>query len=258
MNILKIALNAGALGKKEGQEEAPDHILKSTEELYMNESRILPILNIEDVDVDNSDFEGSCKKIFEKVNALDSFSILLGGDHSLTYPAFKAFAQNNDNPGLVIFDAHPDLMDNFKTHEDYLKSLIEDKILNPKNVIIVGVRNWEQSEIEYLRDKKIKFFTMKNITEEGIHDISDTVMSNARRWGSLYISIDIDAVDPAFAPGTGHIEPGGLSSRELIYFLQRLKNLQNLKMADIVEVNPKKDVNQMTSKLAAKIIWELG
>ena len=82
------------------------------------------------------------------------------------------------------------------------------------------------------------------------------VMEKARKFENLYISLDIDSVDPAFAPGTGCIEPGGLASRELIYFIQRLKLLKNLRMMDIVEVNPKIDVNNMTSKLAAKVIGE--
>ena len=74
----------------------------------------------------------------------------------------------------------------------------------------------------------------------------------------VYISLDIDVVDPAFAPGTGYPEPAGLTSRQLFYMLHRLKNLKNINIIDIVEVNPKKDINNMTSKLAAKILAELN
>ena len=97
---------------------------------------------------------------------------------------------------------------------------------------------------------------MKEITTEGIHEISESVMAAAKDFEALYVSIDIDVLDPAFAPGTGCTEPAGLTSRELIYFVQRLKLLKNLKIVDIVEINPKKDVNNMTSKLGAKIIAE--
>ena len=99
---------------------------------------------------------------------------------------------------------------------------------------------------------------MKKISEESLHDITDAIMSAAKNFSHLYISIDIDAVDPAFAPGTGYPEPAGLTSRQLFYMLHRLKNLKNINIIDIVEVNPKKDINNMTSKLAAKILVELN
>ena len=83
-------------------------------------------------------------------------------------------------------------------------------------------------------------------------------MAAAKNFSHLYISIDIDAVDPAFAPGTGYPEPAGLTSRQLLHMLHRLKNLKNINIIDIVEVNPKKDINNMTSKLAAKILVELN
>jgi len=99
---------------------------------------------------------------------------------------------------------------------------------------------------------------MKEIAIEGKREVCESIMSVAREWDGSYLSIDIDALDPAYAPGTGHSEPGGLTTRQLIYFIQRLKILKNLNAADIVEVNPKKDVNDMTSKVAAKLIAELA
>ena len=99
---------------------------------------------------------------------------------------------------------------------------------------------------------------MKEISEENIHEVTDALMSITKNFSHLYISIDIDVVDPAFAPGTGYPEPAGLTSRQLIYMLHRLKNLKNINIIDIVEVNPKKDINNMTSKLAAKILAELN
>ena len=80
----------------------------------------------------------------------------------------------------------------------------------------------------------------------------------AKNFDNLYISIDIDVIDPAFAPGTGYIEPAGLTSREFLYFLHRLKNLKNIRGYDIVEINPKKDINNLTTKLGAKILVELN
>ncbi|MEM4368887.1 MAG: arginase family protein, partial [Candidatus Woesearchaeota archaeon] len=75
-------------------------------------------------------------------------------------------------------------------------------------------------------------------------------------FDGLYVSIDIDVVDPAFAPGTGYPEPGGFSSRDLIYFLQRLRLLKNFMALDVVEINPLKDVQDLTVKLGAKLLVE--
>ena len=104
----------------------------------------------------------------------------------------------------------------------------------------------------------MKYYTMNEITTEGKDVVCDAIMAAAKDFGALYLSIDIDSVDAAFAPGTGYPEPGGLTSRELLYFIQRIKLLKNLKASDIVEVNPEKDVNGITSKLAAKIVVELA
>ena len=98
---------------------------------------------------------------------------------------------------------------------------------------------------------------MNLIAEEGKEAICDTIMAAAKNFDALYLSIDLDAVDAAFAPGLTYPEVGGLTSRELLYFLHRLKKLKNLKAADIVELNPDKDSNNITALLAAKLVVEL-
>ena len=181
--------------------------------------------------------------------------LYIGGDHSITYDIFS----KNKCEGLLVLDAHPDVYEEFKTatHLDWLKFLIDEKKIKAENVMIVGIRSFHKKEIEYLRDKKVKFITMKSIYENGFKDIVEAVMESSSKFNSLYLSIDIDVVDPAFAPGVGYIEPGGLSARELIYFIHRIKNLKNLRKVDIVEVNVNRDFNDMTAKLAAKLIYEL-
>jgi agmatinase len=251
MNILKIPFSAGSLGKAKGSFLAPDKIIS-----FLNHED----LKISEVIIDQSNIVNSNKNIFSEVrNILNKKkSFLIGGDHSITFSAFMAFSELN-NPGLLIFDAHPDCMQDFDppTHEDFVKVLINKEFLKPENIVIVGLRSWHEDEINFLKNQKIRFFDMNNIEEVGIHEISDAIMSAIKKFSNLYISIDIDVVDPAFAPGTGYPEPGGLSSRQLLYMLNRIKNLKSLKMVDIVEVNPEKDVSDITSKLAAKIISEL-
>lgn len=256
MKLIKIPFGGGGLGKGDGAKEAPDKIIDSMKDMYLNENGLKPDFDIDSVDVDNNNLGDSHKAIYEKVKQLDK-AILLGGDHSITGPAFKAFAENNEGAGIVVFDAHPDLMESVgpDSHEDWLRSLITSGIVDKNKVIIIGIRNWDGQEKEFLELNKIKYFNMKQLSNN--KRVCDTVMELIRKWPSFYLSIDIDVVDPAFAPGTGYPEPGGLSSRELINFLQRIKILKNFGMADLVEVNPSQDSKDLTSKLAAKLVFEL-
>ena len=191
---------------------------------------------------------------------LDIPAILVGGDHSMTYSAFKAFSKKHANPGFLVFDAHLDCENDFSppTHEDYLRVLIEENHLKKENVVVVGLRNIHSNELEFSKKNKLKTFSISEIYQEGRHEIADSFMSVARKFDALYVSVDIDVLDPAFAPGTGYTEPGGLTTRELIYFIQRLKNLKNIQMWDLVEVNPEKDVNNLTVMVAAKLIVEMS
>jgi len=258
MKVLTFKSSQGALGKV-GSEKAPELVLKELKELYLSESG--RVLNVEkfDVEVDNSNIftSGENLEIAFKKNYSHSRIVVVGGDHSMTYFSFKAFASRENNSGLIIFDAHPDCMENFKvTHEDFVRVLIDENILNSKNIILVGLRNWHKNEYAYLKSKRITYFTMEQVFND-YQDVCDTIMENIRSWGNTYVSVDIDFLDPAFAPGTGYLEPGGLSTRELLYLIQRIKLLKNIKKYDLVEVNPEKDINNITSKTAAKIIKEL-
>ncbi len=259
MKIIKVAATNG-LGNTKGTELAPDKIVeKLKQEIYLNEAGVKPEFKIESIPVDNYNIEQTNENIYKYLVQNDDVPIIIGGDHSITYACFKAFSKKFPNSGLIVFDAHPDLMNDFNppTHEDFLRVLIKEGHLKKENVVLVGTRNWHSNEEDFLKKYKIKNFTMSEIAREGLHEVCDSVMSVARHWQACYVSIDIDVVDPAFAPGTHFIEPGGLTSRELLYFLSRLKNLKNLKAFDIVEINPNKDINDMTIKLGAKILAEL-
>lgn len=258
MKLVKIPFGGGGLGYGDGSKDAPDKIIEFLKEFHITENGIKPNFEIESVKVDNLNMELSHKNIFEKVKELDEKAILIGGEHSISNPCFKAFASNNPEAGIVVFDAHPDLMESvgISSQEDWLRSLINENIVDKKKVILIGIRNWDGQEKEFLELNKIKYFNMKQIFSQGVENVCDSVMETVREWPSFYLSIDIDSVDPAFAPGTGCPEPSGLSSRELIYFIQRLKLLKNLKMVDLVEINPQVE-DKITPKLGAKILFEL-
>lgn len=260
MKAIKIPFGGGGLGHGDGAKDAPDTIEKNLKEIYSSEAGKVPVFEFESVKVNNSNIEESHKNIFNHISKISSKSIILGGDHSISNPCFKAFAKNNPGAGIVIFDAHPDLMDSIgmNSQEDWLRELIENDVVDKDKVIIIGVRNSDVKETEYISEKKLQVYFMKNIFEHKVENICDAVMEKIKDWPAVYLSIDIDAVDPAFAPGTGYREPGGLSSRELIYFIQRLNKLKNIKMIDIVEVNPSLDTADLTSKLAAKLMIEFS
>ena len=123
MNILKVPLING-LGRTKGCEEAPDRIVAALQQFYISENQKISFFNTKNLLLDQSNIESSNRVVFEAVKNLDS-GILIGGDHSITYPSFKAFVKKYKNPGLVVFDAHPDMEvgTDMPTHEDFIRLL---------------------------------------------------------------------------------------------------------------------------------------
>jgi len=265
MFIVKIP-GINGLGKTKGCEKAGNEILKSLKEIYINEQgKIINIdkLDLEEIHVDNSDLEMKNKLIYK--NSFKTFetkpkTVFLGGDHSISYSTTRAFfdyCQNNDKePCLIVFDAHADCMEPMKepTHEEWLRALIE-KGFPAENILLVGVRNLWKKELEFLKKHKIRMINMNQLIGD-LQDTCDTIMefSNGKE---LYVSIDIDVIDPVFAPAVGYAESGGLTSRQFIYLIQRINKIKNLRAVDIVEINPDKDKDNLTIKLGAKILSEL-
>jgi len=261
MQIIKIPFSGGNLGKNPGTEKAPDAIVKTLKEMYLTENFTKPVFEVKEIKVNNANAEESHTEIYtQAITSLTRKTVFLGGDHSIGYPLFKAIEKVNSNTGFIIFDAHPDLMQSFTpaTHENYLRNLVEENIIKPENIILIGVRSMDSEEIQFLKQKKITTYFMKNIAEHGFKEICFSVMEKARNFSNIHISIDIDALDSAFAPGTGYPEPGGLSTRELLFFIHKLKLLKHISSWDVVEVNPDKDLNNLTVKTAAKLVNEIS
>lgn len=259
MIITKVP-GVNGLGNTKGCEKAPNEILESLKDIRSNEklrSISLDDLKVEEIKLDTNDIESQEKSIYG--NAMKTFSlkqlaVFLGGDHSVSFPIGKAFLESYTDCCLIVFDAHPDCMPPMKepSHEEWLRALIESGF-PAENIMLVGARNFDIEETRFLKENKVKMINMNTLLIN-LHDVSDTIMefSNGK---NLYVSIDIDFIDPAFAPGTGYNEPGGVSSRQALYIFSRLALLKNLKALDIVEVNPIKDDGR-TVKLAAKILAE--
>lgn len=265
MFIVKVP-GINGLGRTEGCERAGDAILNSLKDIYSNESGSpidVSLLDLEEIHLDNSNLKLTNELIYK--NAFEILekkpkTIFLGGDHSISYSLARAFldyCQNSEKePCLIVFDSHPDCMPPVKepTHEEWLRKLIEEGF--PKdNILIVGLRNSWKDEIKFLKENKIKTISINQILED-LQDMCDSIMefSNGKE---LYVSIDIDVIDPAFAPSTGYPEPGGLTNRQFLYLIQRINKIKNLRAFDLVEINEKNDKNGLTVKLGAKILAEL-
>ena len=245
MRIIEIPIVNG-LNKTKGVEEAPTKILEGFE------------IDSEKIEI-TGDLVKDNEKIYKK--SFESFQnervCFIGGDHSMSYPATRAFfdfvEDNGREPFLIIFDAHPDLMEpvdkKIPTHEEWLRALIEDGF-PIKNILLVGVRNVDIHEKEFF--DKIRKVTIEELMFD-LETKTDSIMELSK-GRDLYVSFDIDFVDPAYAPGTGYSEPGGLSSKEFLYIVKRISMMKNLKAIDIVEVNPSKDFNDLTVNLAKSLL----
>jgi len=265
MFIVKIP-GINGLGKTNGCEKAGNAILDSLNEIHSNEQGVpidVKLLDLEEIHLDNFNLELTNGLIYK--NSLKAFetkpkTVFLGGDHSISYSTAKAFLDYCKNSGkepcLIIFDAHADCMPPMKepTHEEWLRALIEDGFPS-ENILLVGVRNLWRDEMVFLREKNIRVISMNQLIDD-LQDTCDTIMefSNGKE---LYVSVDIDVIDPVFASATGYQESGGLTSRQFIYLIQRINKIKNLRAIDIVEINPEKDKTGLTVKLGAKILGEL-
>jgi agmatinase len=262
MEIIRVRL-INSLGKTKGCEKAPVEVLKKLRDIGSSESgKLIDVgsLNLEEIHVDLSNVEEANHLIFE--NSKEAFEknfkvFFVGGDHSISYSIGRAFDKIEPRPLLIVFDAHADCMEAGKepTHEEWLRKLVEEGF-NPLDIILLSARNLWDEEIRFLKENNILVIGM-DVLGEDLEGVCDIVMERARKASGFFVSIDIDSVDPAFAPGTGYPEPGGMSSRDLIYFIKRLALLENFRGADIVEINPDKDINEMTTKLGAKLLSEM-
>ena len=243
MRIVKVP-GINALGKR-GPEDAPDKIATELG------------VSAELIGVDNFNVEESEKIIFNGARGVferGGRSVFIGGDHSITYPIFRAFAEKFENAFLIVFDAHADCMPPMKepTHEEFLRAIIESGF-SPENVVLIGARKIEPEEWRFLKERGVKVFSEIYDLEA----VADYVTERAN-GKEVYVSVDIDVLDSAFAPGVNCPEPNGLSSRELFYLLKRIFCVKSLRAMDVVEVVPEKDerYDYRTVKVAAKIVEE--
>lgn len=187
--------------------------------------------------------------------------VLLGGDHTIAYPSLKNLAAQHGPISVVHFDAHLDTWDSYFGSEIHhgapFRLAAQEGLLDPDGCLHVGIRGSVYGEHDFDEDRNLGFSVIPSsaFTTTLITEIVEEM--RARLTGrKVYVSIDIDVLDPAFAPGTGTPEPGGLSSAQLIYLVRELRGL-DIVGADVVEVAPAYDHADVTALAAAHLAYEL-
>jgi agmatinase len=186
--------------------------------------------------------------------------VMMGGDHSITLPELRAIARIHGPVALVHFDSHTDTNDQYfgkpYYHGSPFRRAVEENIILPDNSIQVGMRGSVYSKDAYNDSRSLGFTvaTMSDIRQTGIPILIERIRDRIEQ-AKVFVTFDIDVVDPAFAPGTGTPEVGGFTSAEAIALIHGLKGL-NFVGFDMVEVLPDYDTADLTALMAANIIYE--
>jgi agmatinase len=202
----------------------------------------------------------------EASKLLDSgkFCMFLGGDHSVTIPVHNAFFKKYKGKkiGVIHFDSHSDVCDEYDGHKwshACTQKRALEQLERPEDIAFVGIRSWEQEEVEFFKQHPEVFLKRAfDVEKEGAATIANQLFEKFKDYDVLYLSLDIDVLDPAFAPGTGTPVAGGLTTRELIEIVNKIMKELPIATMDIVEVSPSLDTrNNITSWAALKIMYEV-
>ena len=186
----------------------------------------------------------SCHQHLQKNTRL----LTIGGDHSISHPVLKSYRQYFPKLTVLHIDAHSDLYDSFKGNK-YANACPFARVMEENlcdRLVQIGIRTLNPHQ-----RAQIKKFNVES------HEMKDWPLSGKLEFdGPVYLSLDVDGIDPAFAPGVSHREPGGLTTREVINMIHQIE--APLVGADIVEFNPNKDIDHMTSQVAGKLVKEIA
>jgi agmatinase len=212
--------------------------------------------------IDVAQAHGAIRASAEALHGAGTTVLGLGGDHSITLPLLHAAAARFGPLALIQVDAHPDTSDEFYgsqiSHGTIVRRAVEQGLVDPRRSIQIGLRGPLYDADEYARSRELGFATIlaREIDELGVAGI----VARTREvvgGGPVYLTFDIDALDPAFAPGTGTPEAGGFTSREALRLLRGLAGTVEVVAADLVEVAPAYDPTGVTAATAAAVAFEL-
>ena len=204
------------------------------------------------------------EKVF-RVASAGAIPIVLGGDHSITYPSAAAVARHvwPRKVGVLHFDAHadtaPDQWGNLYAHGEPMRRLIEEGWVDGRNFVQIGLRGyWPEKEVfEWMREQGMRWHAMTEIEDRGSEAvIADAIVEALDGPEVIYLSVDIDVVDPGMAPATGTPEAGGMLARELLRAVRQIVSQVDLVGMDVVEVAPPYDHAEVTAILAHRTVME--
>ena len=259
-----------AVSWRSGTRQAPQRIRSITPHLASFTEEGLPlkvrVRDFGDVEQDLNwarFFEATEARAAQIIQGPHQLAFFLGGDHSVGIPLFKAFAKSFSGPvGYIQFDSHPDLADNFEghpwSHANTARRNVEQPNLSPDHMAFVGLRSFLSEEVAYrAANPGLGWHTARDVYRRGITTVAQEVVAQLQGVETVYMSLDIDGIDPACTPGTGTPEHGGPTTRECLEFLRIIFAELPVKAMDIVEVSPPLDISDVTSLAALKVMYEV-
>ena len=261
----------GGTTNRPGARHGPREVRNSSSlvRLYHPHSSISPydkynIADIGDCPVNPADLQDSLKRIekfYEEINNANVIPLSIGGDHLISLPILRSLAKEKPL-GLFQFDSHTDTYDSYfggykYTHGTPFKRAIEENLINPKKYVMLGIRGskYDPNDLEWAQQQGVTIITIDDYYKMGFEKTIDLVKSILKDT-STYLTFDIDGIDPTFAPGTGTPEVGGFNVRESQLIIRELNEI-NIVGADVVEISPPFDINNMTSLVGANIAFEI-
>ena len=222
------------------------------------------IADIGDCPVNPADLQNSLVKIkefYENIVTSKTIPLSIGGDHLISLPILRALAK--DGPvGLFQFDSHADTWDSYfggykYTHGTPFRRAIEENLINPKKYVMLGIRGslYDPDDMKWAKEQGVTIITIDEYYKMGFEK-SMKIVKDILGDSPSYLTFDIDGIDPTYAPGTGTPEVGGFNVREAQLIIRELNQI-NFIGADVVEVSPPFDVNNMTSLVGATIAFEI-
>src|SRR5215470_12306353 len=221
------------------------------------------IADFGDLSINPLSIEDSFQRITEQLDEVlksGARTACVGGDHSILLPILRSIHKRFGPVGLVQFDAHNDTWGGYfgspHSHGTPVRRAVEEGLLRPKDTLQIGLRGqvYSKNDFDFGRQHGFKVVTSEELHRGGLARVRPYLKKLAQR--PVYITLDIDVVDPAFAPGTGTPQVGGLSSGQIIELVRSLRGL-NIVGCDLVEVSPPYDNGEITSLLAANLLYEM-
>lgn len=246
------------------QNRISDHQVYNVEKRKLIDLQSTSIIDYGDIDVAAYSTELTFANAESKIKQMlteNVFPFILGGDHSISYSGIKALHDQTEGQIAIIqFDAHLDLVDDSPiqgrfSQSSQMRRALELPRISPENIIQIGVRSYNYPwYAEYLTENNIMQLTAREVHHMSTEEVVQQVLTVCQKVEKVYLTFDIDVLDPAYAPGTGANEPGGLTPVQCFEILDGL--YPHIDAMDIAEVNPLYDHQEITSSMAARILFD--